>query len=338
MSRDDDFFNDDDFSFEDDDLRSDFNDEEFDFGDDEFSDFDEPAASDDFDDFDFEDDDFDDIEDIDFDEEEEDFFDEEDLEEESGPSGVFLFLAGIMIILLIAAIGLVLFLALTGEDDISPFESTSTAIAQANETTQAQIVAGETEAAIGGETETALAVTALEETNVAATEQAINAQATETADALNFNATETQSVLDITATAQAEEVSGIQQTQTAVALQLTADAAIVQPEETEEPVDPVPTEPGENVGGPSDIDATATALREVFLSLTPGEGEFGTGGEATATPERPGAVPTALPDTGLFDGDSSNGGLGVIALLAFGLVGVIFGARTLRAANNRQQV
>jgi cytoskeletal protein RodZ len=335
MSRDDDFFNDDDFSF-DDDLRSDFGDDDDFFNDDDFSDFDEPAASADNNEFGFDDDEFDEIEDIDFDEEDDDFFDDEDLEEESGPSGVFLFLAGIMIILLIAAIGLVLFLALTGEDEITPFESTSTAIAQANETTQAQIVAGETEAAISGETETAVAAVSIAETDTAATEQAISAQATETAEAFNLNATETQSVLDITSTAEAEEVSGIQQTQTAVAAQLTADAqVVVPPEETEEPV---PTEPGAGVGGPSDIDATATALREVFLSLTPGEGEFGTGGEATATPERPGAVPTALPDTGLFDGDSSNGGLGVIALLAFGLVGMIFGARTLRAANNRQQI
>jgi hypothetical protein len=41
-------------------------------------------------------------------------------------------------------------------------------------------------------------------------------------------------------------------------------------------------------------------------------------------------VPTRLPETGLFDDIGGGNSFGVLALVALGLVGVIFGARRLR--------
>jgi hypothetical protein len=83
----------------------------------------------------------------------------------------------------------------------------------------------------------------------------------------------------------------------------------------------------------SAINQTATAIAEAFqiatlqaqptidLSVTPG-----------GTPGFPTAVPTAtgLPDTGVFDEVSGGGGIGVLALLVVGLVGVVVIARWLR--------
>jgi len=43
-----------------------------------------------------------------------------------------------------------------------------------------------------------------------------------------------------------------------------------------------------------------------------------------------------MPDTGLFDDVTGGQGMGTIMLVAVGLVGVIFGARRLRAANNKK--
>jgi len=76
----------------------------------------------------------------------------------------------------------------------------------------------------------------------------------------------------------------------------------------------------------------------VFLSLTPSTDDDGTGaGDATPTREvgvgvggAATPVPGTLPQTGFGDNPSD---VGVIALMAFGLLGIIFGARRLRAAN-----
>ena len=59
------------------------------------------------------------------------------------------------------------------------------------------------------------------------------------------------------------------------------------------------------------------------------------GGVGSPTPEglrpTPGVAPTALPDTGLFDDIAGGtGGLGALALMALGLVAVIFVSRRLR--------
>lgn len=84
-------------------------------------------------------------------------------------------------------------------------------------------------------------------------------------------------------------------------------------------------------------------MTETFAARTPMEG-LGEGGgfEATPTQDTSGGstIPTAdssgltnateLPDAGLFDDFAAGNSLGVIALAAFGLLGVIAFARRLR--------
>lgn len=87
----------------------------------------------------------------------------------------------------------------------------------------------------------------------------------------------------------------------------------------------------------SQIELTATALAAILSggglpTPTPEAFEDGNGGFVTVTPAGP--VATALPDTGLFDGDFAGGG-GVNGLLtaglaALGLVAVIVVSRRLR--------
>ncbi len=128
--------------------------------------------------------------------------------------------------------------------------------------------------------------------------------------------------------------------QTALALQATpttvAQIATEEPPEvTDEPVATEEPTPTQDTGGLSIPAQTATAIT-LLLHGTPQDGNptvdpIGVGGTAVPT-----AAPTALADTGLFD-DLSGGGSGFILVLfiAFGLMGVIFGSRSLRSANNK---
>jgi len=70
---------------------------------------------------------------------------------------------------------------------------------------------------------------------------------------------------------------------------------------------------------------TATALAQTLSPQTPVPSTPGTGGT-------PFLIPTLLPETGLFDDitGAGAGGIGLLALIALGLVGVIVGARKLR--------
>lgn len=305
--------------------RDDFFDDDL-FGDDE--EFEDDLGGDD--DFSFDDDEdfaFDDDEGIDsFDDigGDEDFFEDEEVVERTGPSRTFIILAGMMILLMVVGLIVVLILATrpTGPSDI---EITRTAIAMINETAMQQLA----------------------ETQVKQTEDAIS---TATQVQLDLEATQTADVVNITATAEAivqqtadAEALIVQQTADAEALiqQQTADAADLIAQQTADAqatIDagqPVQTEEGtpEEVtpSGIGDVALTATAIVEQLLTpqgatLTPGTG----GGVGQPTP-RPGQ----LPDTGLLDNSTSASGLGAIMLAAFGLVGIIFGARRLRAMNDR---
>jgi hypothetical protein len=76
--------------------------------------------------------------------------------------------------------------------------------------------------------------------------------------------------------------------------------------------------------------STATALAQVYEVLTQTAQARPDEDVPTVTPTPAGAVEPVLPDAGLFD-DVSGGGLGMIALAAFGLLGVIAVSRRLRA-------
>jgi len=90
------------------------------------------------------------------------------------------------------------------------------------------------------------------------------------------------------------------------------------------------------------VNQTATAIAGAFLTATAQAAQI-LGGSPTATfsplatAAFPTLVPTALPDTGLFDEIASGGrdGIGVLALAVIGLVGVIVVSRRVRTTVKR---
>ena len=85
------------------------------------------------------------------------------------------------------------------------------------------------------------------------------------------------------------------------------------------------------------IDANAVALTATSLALTLAPGPTQ---EALATSTQSFvALPTALPDTGLFDDVAGGGrdGIGMLALAAVGLLGVIVVSRRLRSSGNNKK-
>ena len=84
------------------------------------------------------------------------------------------------------------------------------------------------------------------------------------------------------------------------------------------------------------VNQTATAIAGAFLTATAqaGAGELPTQ-EIGPTQGFPTVMPTALPDTGLFDDIAGGGrdGIGWLALAVIGLVGVIVVSRRLRSSN-----
>lgn len=350
--------NNDDFDFNRDDLFDDFDDDDSgsdDFGADDFAsdDFD---FGDDSDDFNLDDDEFGSELDSALGGDDDDFGggdDDDFATAESGQAGggtsrTFIIIAAVMGFILIAGLGLVLFLALQPDEGAIAFEATKAAIETQNAISFTQIAASET-AAIDNATATEAANIA----NATATEQAI---IDATASYVPPSPTPTE---DLTATAveatnqviAAQETSNAQfsidATNTEIAFQLTLNPATATPEGG------VPTEEGgtEPQGGtPVSLPAvqqTATALAQLFAaSPTPaGGGEVqptditgggttdgGTGGAAT---QEPGTSTSGqggggnLPDTGLFD-EVFQGNPSLIFLAAFGLLGVIVFSRSVR--------
>lgn len=133
--------------------------------------------------------------------------------------------------------------------------------------------------------------------------------------ATNLAATQTQEAADALATQEAINAA-------ALATQAAATLFAAQTEAAENP----PTATGQvSPGGlsPEDIRQTATALSQTLSPVTPVATEA-IGGTPVII------VPTRLPETGLFDDIAGGNSFGVLALVALGLVGVIFGARKLR--------
>jgi hypothetical protein len=297
-------------------------DDEFDFDDDLFGDDEDESGDEGV--FGFDDDeDMSDIDSLgDFDDVDDDLLIDED-EESPGPNRTFIVLALAMILIFLVGLG-VLFFALTRDTGPSEFELTEDAIIAFNNTQQAFLELTQTQApldAIATETQVVLDAEATEVAAVLATQAAEEALAMTAA--AEFDATQTA---EFAATATPNELA-LLQTQQAENLTATADAEMMPPPPEETP-DVRPPVTG------ADAAMTATAIAEILLAVpgdaTPTQEAIGGPGDPVAT-----APPVALPDTGLFD-DFSGGQLSILMLAVVGLVGVIFGARRLRAANNRR--
>lgn len=224
----------------------------------------------------------------------------------------FIYIAALMIILFLIGLGAVLYLATKGPGGPTPIDLTRSAIETQNANTQAlilqtqtasvQIAFAQTQTASVPPTVTPSETPTREPTvtptpeppTMDATQAAANALLTQVAD----QATQTALAAQITPTVAAPN-------QDAVALTATALAAIL----------------GNNNVSGSDMTSTALAA---------GQG----GGLASPTAEGSiGPVPTRLPQTGFFDDVGTGSNVGLIALLALGLFGVIGVSRVVRASN-----
>ncbi len=324
---DDDLFGDDDF-LADDNSGAGFDDfSDFDNDEDPFADFDAPADSGagDFGDFDFDDDQLGNVDDLDDGGFGLDPGQDPDIqpEEPTGASSGFrrgLFILGGLLVAQLLVIVLLFFLLPNGDDT---FEMTRAAI----ETQNALIIADATGAAgtqFADQTGTAIVEAFTDTPSPSPTNTrpptftpSPTTAATDTPDPTEL------AILGFTQTAAAEE-------------RLTAQALTEQAGATEEPTDtPEDT-------GISDVNATATALALLF-------GELTATADARGDEEPPDImtpVPTVgeglqnqgqLPDAGLFDDFAAGNSLGMIALAAFGLLGVIAFSRRMRAHNERQE-
>ncbi len=330
---DDDFNFDDDFSFEDqpaggsggkrgglDDLRSSAGDD-FVF-DDEFGDDSTDISDDDFP--------------LGTDSDEPDFGGEE-AQEGGGPNRVFIFAA--IALVGIVVLGLVLILALSnrGPDQVALSITETVSFIETNNA-EVALLSTQTELAnIEQQTAAPLTETAL---SIQLTSDAVATQQAQTATA-EFEAQETASAQ----TQSAQETLDAQQD--ALIQQQTADAqGTVDARATSDAGTAIA---GGSTGGPeasptqdqivppefnsTSVALTATALFQTLQPPTPGGGVAQI---ATPTPDQFGVIPTQLPEGGLFDDFvQGSGGMGVIALMAFGLVGVIIVSRRLRVVNER---
>lgn len=319
MGNRDDLFGDDDFGFEDEDDLFGSEDDEFDLEEDET-------------DFAFDEDD----EDVELDsafglsggEVDEDFFDEE---EEGGTNRTFIILALLMILLFVAGLVVVLILA-TRDSGPSQIDMTRTEIAMLNAADETAFAISQTEAFEAQQTQEAAlfagqtATAEWEATNIPLT---LTAEAEQTSLALT-SAFQTEEAGRITPTPTPDLLT-IQQTQQA-GLTATADFLTAQAG-GETPTPPAPS----TLVGVSDVELTATAIAAIFQTPVGGADEtpIGGPGDGQGGGGQP-ILPTAIPDTGLFDGTNNGASLGIMALIAFALVSVIFGARSLRAANERK--
>lgn len=258
------------------------------------------------------------------DEGDDEFLLEEEGEEETagGTSRTFVMLAVAMIVLFVAGLG-VLVLLLLREDEPTSLELTATQIVAFNATQEEFL----------RQTQTAAPLTEV------ARQTQVAADATATAEAESANATGTRLAEDAaaseTAAFFAAETERFQVTPTLDPFQITqtfqagqALTEIAGPTDTPSGP-PAPSTPSDV----SDVELTATALAAILSGPTPTR-EDEIGGPATQvtgppTTTTPGDV---LPETGLLDGQN----MGMMMLVAFALVGAIFGARWLRTANNRR--
>lgn len=188
-------------------------------------------------------------------------------------------------------------------------------------------------------------------TNLPPLQAATAIAATQTQAALDIDATGTQAAVNMAATvdainaANATVAAGLLETQTQAAATLAAEqtnavsmsaeqaaAATLSAQQTIDAQGFPPTATGQITPGgisPDDVRLTATALSQTLSPSTPG------GVVEAGTPSIGGTLgvvimPTRLPETGLFDDIAGGNSFGILALVALGLVGVIFGARRLR--------
>jgi hypothetical protein len=320
----------------------------FDFDDDPFDDdgggsTESPTQSGGSSDFSFEEDDtsFNDFDEFgDFDEIEDDFTveDEAQAEASGGPSRTFIILAALLVLLFLAGLVVVVILA-TRPKGLTEIQIQSTQIALEN---------GQTVVAFNA-TNTAKAI------DVTQTFEAVGTQSVLTATA-NANATLEAGTLQAmslqeTESAQTREAQGIFETQTAEfiltqgALTPTFDfnaqqADILAATQTAQAnnINATLTAiagtnlPQQNTGI-GDVALTATAIALALRNQPTQEAANPTGGAIISTP-----IPTPdMPTSGLFDDFSGGGNMALLAFMAFGLIGIIFGARVLRENTNRKR-
>jgi len=259
-------------------------------------------------------------------------------DEEKRGNRTFVLLAVVMVILFVIGLLAVLFLATRNN---GPSEPEMTAFAVETFNAQQVVYLGQTQTAAVefGMTGTFIAQNPSETPTPTIT---IPPTVTPTPTIDSTVQAATQSVeMTMTALAITQTVGAMSQSQ-----QETLIAAFTQTAAAFQTANPVtPT-----VGAPAtlsldNVNATATALVGFFqtataeaLGLGQGGGENGTpGAGASPTSESFGPAPTAMPNTGIFDdiATGSGGGVGVLALAAFGLVGVIFVSRRLRSHNDK---
>ena len=166
------------------------------------------------------------------------------------------------------------------------------------------------------------------------TQFAMDLAATQTQASADIAATQTQASANIVATQDAINAAGTLSAEETSGASMSAEqaaAATLSAQQTADAQLP-PTATGQITPGgisPDDVRLTATALSQTLSPSTPGgvveAGTPGIGGTQVVV-----LVPTRLPETGLFDDIGGGNSFGVLALVALGLVGVIFGARRLR--------
>jgi hypothetical protein len=240
-----------------------------------------------------------------------DFDGDDDGSTGGGTNRTFVILAAVMILLFVAGLAAVLFLA-TREQPLTENQMTATFIVAFNAT----------QAEFGNQTATAGAQLVLTQTAQALVPPTATATLVPT-DTPTEPPTPTQDETQVAANAILT-----QQAQLATQQALETETALTQ-------IASVPTLPTLDT---NDVALTATALA---ILLAPGQG----GGEATPTQEggvvptvgTPGKpLPTAMPQTGFFDDVAAGGSnTGVMALLGLGLLGVIVISRRLRVAADK---
>lgn len=286
-------------------------DDDFGFDDDDFSfDDDEGTTGAGDEGFSFDDDEFDFGGDDEFDFGRDDDITFEEEEARQGPSRTFIAIAAAMIILFLLALGALVLFVFNNQGP-TPLELTATSIVATNDRI----------ALFGQETATAaffFAQTQTAEANLTATELA---RPTDTP-----SPTPTETPTQTPTPDSTEAALFAMQTQAAFELTATADAII---QLTSEAAAQGPTIlPTVAINA---VAQTATALAQI---LQPTVG----GAQIIATPTIEGGIPTlptALPDTGLFDDLAAGGagGLGGLALAIIGLIGLIAISRRIRTAS-----
>ncbi|MBC8170166.1 MAG: hypothetical protein H7X77_00780 [Anaerolineae bacterium] len=285
-------------------------------------DFDDDPFGNDDDNFDSFDDDFDDGELDSFENlggaDDDDVFDDEEQTSGGGggPNRAFIILAVLMILLFLGGLAAILLIA-TRDPGETDFERTSTAIAQINGTRIAFI----TETAV--QNQVFIASTQTQDFVFIGQTQTAAALPTETPTVAATDTPTPTLTLEVTNTPE----GGISQEDLAATFAAATETAVFGTNQAQ--ATPIS---GPGTLSANDVLLTATAL---FLTLNPQTPGPGTNvAVVTLPPVTPNGFatprPGQLPDTGLFDGFASGQGLGTVALLTFGLIGLIFVSRRLR--------